>query len=56
MIGIPARRYSYLQLGCSKAQEQMMLRYARAQVGKPFSQMAMARSLLFPRETNEEDW
>jgi hypothetical protein len=30
-----------------------MLRYARAQVGKPFSQMAMARSLLYPRETPE---
>ena len=31
-----------------------MLRYARAQVGKPFSQMAMARSLLWPRETPEQ--
>jgi hypothetical protein len=49
-------QYSYLQLGCSKAQEQVMLRYARAQVGKPFSQSAMARSLLFPRETDEKDF
>ena len=49
-------QYSYLQLGCSKAQEQVMLRYARAQVGKPFSQMAMARSLLLPRDTNERDF
>ena len=28
-----------------------MLRFARGQVGKPFSQMAMARSLVYPRET-----
>ena len=49
-------RYSYLQLGCSKAQEQVMLRYAKKQVGKPFSQMAMARSLIFPRQTSEKNW
>jgi hypothetical protein len=28
-----------------------MLAFARAQVGKPFSNMGMARSLLFPRKT-----
>lgn len=33
-----------------------MLRYAKDQVGKPFSRVAMARALLFPRETNEQDW
>jgi lambda repressor-like predicted transcriptional regulator len=33
-----------------------MLRYAKAQQKKPFSQTGMMRSLLFPRETNEKDW
>jgi hypothetical protein len=50
------KRYSYLQLGCSKAQEIAMLKYAEQQVGKPFSQIAMARSLLYPRQTTEKDW
>lgn len=50
------KRYSYLQLGCSKAQEVAMLKYAEQQVGKPFSQIAMARSLLYPRRTTEKDW
>ena len=44
--------YTYLSLGCSKAAEQRMLSFARAQVGKPFSNMGMARSLLFPRATD----
>ena len=44
-------QYTYLSLGCSKAQEQRMLNFARAQVGKPFSNMGMARSLFFPRTT-----
>lgn len=45
-------QYSYLQLGCSKAQEQRMLRFAHSCVGKPFSGMAMARSLIWPRKTD----
>lgn len=45
-------RYTYLQIGCSKAQELAMLRYARACVGKPFSGSAMARSIIFPRKTD----
>ena len=46
------RRYSYLQLGCSKAQERAMLRFAQACVGKPFSGTAMARSVIWPRRTD----
>ena len=45
-------QYTYLSLGCSKAQEQRMLNFARAQVGKPFSNVGMARSIIFPRTSN----
>ena len=44
--------YTYLQIGCSKNQENTMLRFARSCVGKPFSGSAMARSLLWPRQTD----
>ena len=44
--------YTYLSIGCSKAQEQRMLNFARAQVGKPFSNVGMARSVFFPRTSN----
>jgi len=44
--------FSYVQLGCSKHQEQLMLKQARTSVGKPFSMMAMARSIVFPRTTD----
>ena len=49
-------QYTYLSLGCSKAAEQRMLSFARAQVGKPFSNMGMARSLLFPRATDHRTY
>ena len=46
-------QYMYTQLGCSKRAEQRMLHYARTQcVGKPFSNVGMARSLLWPRQTD----
>jgi len=45
-------QYSYIQLGCSKKQEIRMLGFARSCVGKPFSGMAMARSVIYPRKTN----
>jgi len=48
--------YSYLSLGCSKQAERAMLAYARKAVGKPFSAMAMARSVLWPRQTNHESF
>jgi len=48
--------YTYLSLGCSKAAEQRMLNFARAQVGKPFSNMGMARSLLYPRATDHRTY
>jgi hypothetical protein len=44
-------QYSYLQLGCSKTQEQKMLRFAKSCVGRPFSGTAMARSVIWPRKT-----
>lgn len=44
--------YSYLQLGCSKHQENLVLAHARTLVGKPFSMMAMARSIVYPRTTD----
>ena len=44
--------YTYCSLGCSHAAEQRMLAYARAQVGKPFSNFGMARSLVWPRQTD----
>jgi hypothetical protein len=45
-------QYTYLQIGCSKRQEMNMLVYARSCVGKPFSNSAMARSLIWPRQTD----
>ena len=43
----------FIQLGCSKAAEHKMLHYVRTQcVGKPFSNYAMVRSLVWPRETD----
>jgi hypothetical protein len=44
--------YRYLQIGCSKQAEDRMLRFAREQVGKPFSMTAMLRSVVYPRTTD----
>ena len=50
-------QYVYLQIGCSKAAERRMLHYARTQcVGKPFSNIGMARSLLWPRHTDNSSF
>ena len=43
--------FQYLQIGCSRAAEQQMLAFAKAQVGKPFSMVAMIRSVAWPRRT-----
>ena len=48
--------YTYLSLGCSKVAEQKMLAFARAQIGKPFSNAGMARSLVWPRQTDGSSW
>lgn len=48
--------YTYLQLGCSKQQEVKMLNFAKACVGKPFSQSAMARSVFWPRTSTYKDF
>ena len=43
----------FIQLGCSKMAEHKMLHYVRTQcIGKPFSNYAMVRSLVWPRETD----
>ena len=49
-------QYQYVQVGCSKRAEQAMLHWARQQVGKPFSSSGMARSLLWPRESDGKSW
>lgn len=33
-----------------------MLAFAKAQIGKPFSQMAMARSIIYPRQSDHSSW
>lgn len=43
--------YTYCSLGCSRAAEARMIAFARQQVGKPFSNSGMARSVIFPRQT-----
>ena len=49
-------QYSYVQVGCSKKAENAMLHFARQQIGKPFSSSGMARSLLWPRESDGKSW
>jgi hypothetical protein len=44
--------YTYLSIGCSQGQVNRMLQFARAQVGKPFSNAGMARSIMFPRQSS----
>jgi len=47
----------FIQLGCSKMAEHKMLHYVRTQcVGKPFSNYAMVRSLVWPRATTNESF
>lgn len=48
--------YTYLSLGCSKNAEARMLAFARQQVGKPFSNIGMARSLIVPRRSDGTSW
>ena len=48
--------YTYLSLGCSKSAEARMLAFARQQIGKPFSNMGMARSLIAPRRSDGSSW
>jgi len=45
-------QYVYVQLGCSKRQEEQMLHFARSVVGMPFSNTAMARSVIWPRTSD----
>jgi len=50
-------QYEYIQLGCSQRAVQRMLHYARTKcVGRPFSQMGMARSILWPRQTDSSSF
>ena len=46
--------YHYQQLGCSQHAVAKMLHYARAKcLGKPFNPYGMARSILWPRQTDD---
>lgn len=45
-----------MSLGCSKRAETVMLNYARSLVGKPFSNVGMARSIVFPRHTDDKSF
>jgi hypothetical protein len=49
-------RNSYIEVGCSKAQEERMLAFARSVVGRPFSNAGMFRSILWPRRTTNESF
>jgi hypothetical protein len=49
-------RNSYIEVGCSRAQEERMLAFARSVVGRPFSNAGMFRSILWPRRTNNESF
>ena len=46
----------YQSLGCSKKAVARMLSFARKQVGVPFSNYGMARSILWPRTTTGESY
>ena len=48
--------YSYVQLGCTAAQEEAMLRHAKSCVGRPFSNVGMARSIIYPRNTDGKSY
>ena len=48
--------YQYVQIGCSQRAVGAMLHWARQQVGKPFSSTGMARSVLWPRVSDEKSW
>lgn len=45
-------RYCYVQLGSTEKAVARMLAFARKQVGKPFSQLGMARSIIYPRRSD----
>jgi hypothetical protein len=49
-------QYSYVQIGCCKKAENIMLAYAQSLVGKPFSNVGMARSILYPRKTDDSSF
>ena len=49
-------QYSYLSLGCSPQAEKRMLSYATSLVGRPFDGVAMARSMFWPRKTDERSF
>lgn len=50
-------QYEYIQLGCSKNAERRMLHYARTTcLGRPFSNVGMARSILWPRQTDNSSF
>lgn len=49
-------QYSYVQIGCTSEAVDRMIAWAKMQVGKPFSSIGMARSVIWPRKTDEKTW
>ena len=49
-------QYTYVQLGCSRKAEQTMLAYAFGCVGKPFDHLAMLRSIVWPRTSDDSSF
>ena len=49
-------QYCYVQLGSTERAVARMLAFARKQIGKPFSQVGMARSIVYPRTSDQTSW
>jgi hypothetical protein len=49
-------QFTYIELSTSRPQVIAMCNYAHAQVGKPFSMSGMARSWIYPRQTNNKSF
>lgn len=49
-------KFSYMTLACAPRAERMMLEFSKKQVGKPFSMLGMARSIMWPRNSTGTSW
>ena len=48
--------YSYISLGCSRLSVDRMLAFAKSITGRPFSNIAMIRSLICPRTSDDSSY
>lgn len=48
--------YTYVSVGCRASDTQAMLQFAKRQIAKPFSQVGMLRSIVYPRQSNGASW